>query len=101
VARLAAAVPIRSANPLNTTHVHNRGTIGAAPGSRSTIRLPHFPNTKGNAAHEEGHNNFMADCPNCANGGRVMGSQSTDAGNQPLAPTDCDIYWYLLCDALF
>ena len=51
---------------------------------------------QGNAAHEEGHDNFMDDCnATCQDHGSVMGSGSTNAANQLIAPTNCDIFWYL------
>lgn len=51
---------------------------------------------QGNAAHEEGHDNFMKDCDlTCQDHGSVMGSGSTNAANQKTAPTNCDIFWYI------
>jgi hypothetical protein len=61
----------------------------------------------GEAAHEEGHNNFLLNCPphvkyvagsytfgGCDIGGSLMESQDTSSPQQPTSPTICDVYWY-------
>jgi len=50
----------------------------------------------GEAAHEEGHDNFLDNCDfSCPTGGSVMGPQPTNSLNQPQAPTICDLFWYI------
>jgi hypothetical protein len=55
---------------------------------------------QGVGAHEEGHDNWLADCYNCQYGGSVMGRQQTWSSAQPTAPTDCDIAWAAIYRAL-
>lgn len=59
----------------------------------------------GEGSHEEGHDNFMGDCPGpdanppnpngCYTRESVMGGQPTSSASQPLAPTPCDYIWFL------
>jgi hypothetical protein len=59
----------------------------------------------GLAGHENGHMHHFSNCEQkskfslgagCATGGSLMGSQDSngDQGNQPTAPTLCDIFWW-------
>jgi hypothetical protein len=62
----------------------------------SIITLGPFDNLQGAAAHEEGHNNFLDNCPACKLGGSLMGSQPTWSTFQPNTPTPCDLAWYAI-----
>lgn len=47
----------------------------------------------GAMVHEEGHDNWLADCPNCIYGATAMGSQPTWSAAQPQTPQACDLLW--------
>lgn len=70
---------------------------GQCPGTitQSWMGLGPYTDTQlqGAATHEEGHDNWLWDCPNCELGGSAMGSQQTWSSDQPTSPTACDIIW--------
>ena len=68
------------------------------PNAQQTqITFGPFLNLSGAAAHEEGHENGLADCLWCGLGDTAMGSQPTwDAAHQPTSPQPCDVFWELI-----
>jgi hypothetical protein len=51
-------------------------------------------------AHEEGHSNFLYNCPTCPQGSSALAGQAYQPG-QPTTPTACDYIWSTLWYLIF